>query len=368
MKVRGIVVLSLLALLAVVAVACGGAGAEVKVDKGLAAFAGTNPGSVQQDAGQAARSSASTTSGSEVSDQEQLGAPAARSAVSVSGTGGPAPAQEMSAYPKTGGGAALAPLEQAGPLGIVVQGYGRATAPADTARVAFVVSKSEIYPVPLPGETKPMPSEPGVIEGGSAESGTGSAPAPDIYVTPVPPEIYPTQVPPTPITEADLQPLIDAIKAQGVSDADIEVTIYPASFYGGYGSSTARVTATLTDMGKVGSLIDAGYQAVATSGTLYIQNVGVTYSVNDCDALLSEARRAAVEDARDNGAGLAAALGVGLGGIQGASEYSYDPYGYSGCQSQSGPVYSQYEGPPYDPAQPAEVQIVSQVTISFAMQ
>jgi uncharacterized protein YggE len=122
-------------------------------------------------------------------------------------------------------------------------------------------------------------------------------------------------------------------------------------------------------MGKVGGLVDAGYQAVAEGGILYVQNVGVTYSVDDCDALLAEARGAAVEDARDNGAGLAEALGVGLGDIQGASEYSYDPYGYSGCQSQSGtPVYAQYEGPPYDPAQPAEVQIVSQVTISFAMQ
>ena len=58
MKVRGILGLSLLVTLAVVAVACGGAEAQVKVDKGLAAYAGANPASVQQDAGQAARSAA----------------------------------------------------------------------------------------------------------------------------------------------------------------------------------------------------------------------------------------------------------------------------------------------------------------------
>ena len=361
MKVRSIVVLSLLALLALAAVACGGAEAEVKVDKGLAAFAGSNPGSVEQDAGEAARSASTTGSGSEVSSDELLGSPKAISAVPPGMGGSVGVARETMAYPKTGGGAALAPLEQAGPLGIVVQGYGRATATADTALVGFVVSKSgDIYPVPL-GETKPMPAERDIAVEGGAEGSTPSQP--------VPPEIYPTPIPPTPITEADLQPLIDAIKAQGVSDADIEVTIYPASYYGYYGSSTARVTVTLHDMAKVGSLIDAGYQAVTDSGTLYIQNVGVTYSVNDCDVLLREARSAAVEDARDNGAGLAEALGVGLGDIQGASEYSYDPYGYSGCQSQSGtPVYAQYEGPPYDPAQPAEVQIISNVTISFAMQ
>jgi len=365
MKVRGIVVLSLLAALAVVAVACGGADAEVKVDKGLAAYAGANLASVQQDAGESARSAAPA---SQVSYGEQLGAPAARSAVAPSGMGGDGMASTLSsAYPKGAGGATLAPLEQAGPLGIVVQGYGRATVPADTARVGFVVGRfGDVYPMPL-GETKPMPAESDVaVEGGAEGSAEGSAPGQTSPSTP--PEIYPTPVLPEPITEADLQPLVDAIKAQGVSDTDIEVTIYPATYYGPYGTPTARVTVTLRDTNKVGSLIDAGNQAVAESGSLYMQNVGVTYSVNDCDALLKEARRAAVEDARDNGAGLAEALGVGLGDIQGATEYSYDPYGYSSCQPQSGPDYYQYEGPPFDPAQPAEVQIISNVTISFAMQ
>jgi len=359
MKVRGILGLSLLVALAVVAVACGGAEAQVKVDKGLAAYAGANAGAVQQDAGQAARSasqvSQSAPAASEASYKESS---ASAPIVNTGGMGGPALARDAT----SSSDAALAPLEQAGPLGIVVQGYGRATAPADTARVAFTVSKSGVnYPVPM-GETKPLPSEPGVMEGGAAE---GSAPAPDI--TPVPPDIYPTPVPPEPITEADLQPLIDAIKAQGVSDSDIEVTIYPYSYYGPYGSPTALVTATLHDVSKVGGVMDAANQAIAASGTPYLQNTGVTYSVSDCDTLLKEARKAAVEDARDNGAGLAEALGVGLGAIQGATEYSYDPYGYSGCQSQSGPVYDSYM-PPYDPAQPAEVQIISNVTISFGMQ
>jgi len=364
MKVKGILALSLLAALAVVAVACGGADAEVKVDKGLAAYSGANAGAVQQDAGESAGSTTSTSSASPASQASYKQSSASAPAVSAGGMGGSALTRDAT----SSSGAALAPLEQAGPLGIVVQGYGRATATADTARVDFTVSKSGvIYPQPLPGETKPLPSEPGVIQqGGTAEGGTSSAPAPDI--TPVPPDIYPTPIPPEPITEADLQPLIGAIKAQGVSDADIEVTIYPSSYYGPYGSPTALVMVTLHDVSKVGSLIDAANQAVAASGTLYIQNTGVTYSVSDCDTLLKEARKAAVEDARNNGAGLAEALGVGLGEIQGATEYSYDPYGYSGCQSQSGgPVYDKYM-PPYDPAQPAEVQIVSQVTISFAMQ
>jgi len=363
MKVRGIVALSVVAALAVLAVACGGADAEVKVDKGLAAYAGANPASIQSDAGEAARSAASTNSGSEVSYDEPLGSPRTISAVPP-GMGGGGMAIESSlssAYPKGAGGATLAPLEQAGPLGIVVQGYGRATAPADTASVGFVVGKSgDIYPMPLP-------VEPGVIPESGVQSGSAEGGGVAGETAPSKPDVYPTTS--EPITEADLQPLVDAIKAQGVSDADIKVTIYPATYYGPYGTPTARVTVTLHDMSKLGSLIDAGNQAVTGSGTLYMQNVGVTYSVDSCDALLAQARDAAVEDARDNGAGLAEALGVGLGGIQGATEYNWDPYGYSGCQSQSGgPVYYEYEGPPYDPSVAAEVQIISNVTISFAMQ
>jgi uncharacterized protein YggE len=348
MKARSIVALSVLAVLGVLAVACGAAGAEVKVDKGLAAVAGANPASVQQESGQGGQAAAPASQANKVSVPGSVAATGG--SVAIDG-GGPALAREVSAYaPATGG--SLAPMEQAGPLGIVAQGFGRATAPADTARVQFVVSKSgDIYPMPLQVEPKAVPE--GNVEGEA--------------VTPTPPEIYLylTPTPSAPIAEADLKPLVDAIKAQGVSDSDIEVTVDPS--YGSYGSQTARVTVTLRDPKRTGDLIGAGNQAVAGSGTLSIQNVGVIYSVNNCDVLLKEARKAAVEDARANGAGLAEALGVGLGDIQGASEYSYDPYGYSTCQPQSGPLYYQYEGSSFNPAQPAEVQIVSNVTISFAM-
>lgn len=359
MKARSIVALSVLAVLAVLAAACGAAGAEVKVDKGLAAVAGVNPASIQQESGQEGPSAAPAS----LASKEESGLPAAQRPAAVAATGSFAAgagreslavAPKGGAYPAPATSGGLAPLEQAGPLGIVAQGFGRATAPADTARVQFVVSKSgEIYPEPLPGEPKAVPE--GGVEGETAPA--------------TPAEIYPylTPTPPTsppPITEADLQPLLDAIKAQGVSDSDIQVTIYPSSYYG---SPTARVTVTLRDPKRTADLIDAANQAVAASGTIFIQNVGVIYNVDDCDALLKEARRAAVEDARDNGAGLAEALGVGLGDLQGASEYSWDPYGYSACQPSGPTPYYEYEGPSFNPAQPAEVQIVSNVTISFAI-
>jgi len=217
--------------------------------------------------------------------------------------------------------------------------------------VQFVVTQGrDFYPEP-----RPVPE--GGVEGETAPS--------------VPPEIYPTAIPPSPITEADLKPLVDAIETQGVSEDDIEVTVIPGGgYYDPYGPvATARVTVTLRDMDKVGPVVEDGTAAVSETDILFLQNVGVSYRVDDCDALLDEARRAAIEDARDNGEGLADALGVSRGALLAAWEYSYDPTGYSACTEDS---YSyglyEYEGPPYNPAAPAEVQIVSNVSLTYAIQ
>jgi uncharacterized protein YggE len=252
-----------------------------------------------------------------------------------------------------GEGLLLAPQSQT-QTGITVQGYGSATVPADSARVQFSVSKGgDVYPMPLPAEPTAV-----------AEGSVGGETAPG-----TPPEIYPTTVSPSPITEADLAPLIDAIKAQGVSDADIEVVIYPAGgYYSPYGSGSARVTVTLDNPAdRVGPLVDAGTQAVNESGTLMLQNTSVLYMVDDCSALLREARRAAVEDGRDSGEGLAEALGVSLGDLLAASEYAYSPFGPSPCDPTFDTSPYGYEGMSYDPALLAEVQIVSNVALTFAM-
>jgi uncharacterized protein YggE len=328
----------LLAALVVLAAACGGAAAKVTVEKGLAAAAG---------------------------QQVQSGAtPEAASLILPTGQEAAAPAAVPSTLDTRAGisgsyapGGALTGLAQGAAAGLTVQGYGRATAPADTARVQFAVSKSgDVYPVPLPADTRGVP-----------EGSVQTEPAPT-----VPPETSPTEVAPSPMTEADLQPLVDAIKAQGVSDADIEIVIYPAdSYYSYYGSNSALVTVTLSDPSdRVGPLVDAGTQAVNNSGTLYLQNVSVLYTVDDCSALLGEARRAAVDDARDNGTGLAQALGVNMGEVVAAAEYAYSPLGLSTCDPAFDTYYPQpygYQGIGYDPSMPAEVQIVVNVTLTFAI-
>jgi uncharacterized protein YggE len=334
----------LAAALVVLAVACGDAGAEVTVEKGLAAAAGqerdTSTGA--QPAAAAGPYAAAIASKEEAASSAYTGA-----------------AYPVGSMIRGGGGEALAsPLQSQSQAGLTVQGYGSATAPADAAKVQFSVSL-----VSSDGSYPYYPGEPAVPEVKPSDSGAS------------PGEAEPLVIPPTPtalsdLTDADLAPLIDAIKAQGVSDADIEVVIYPAGgYYSPYGpGGSARVTVTLDNPAdRVGPLVDAGTQAVNQSGTLMLQNVTVSYTVSDCSALLREARRAAVDDGRENGEGLADALGVSLGQIVAASEYVYSPIGPSPCE----PAFDTYpygsEGMAYDPSLLAEVQIVSNVALTFAI-
>ncbi|KPK47521.1 MAG: hypothetical protein AMJ77_02885 [Dehalococcoidia bacterium SM23_28_2] len=331
--------------LVVLAVACDGAGAGVTVEKGLAAAVGQDTsGGIDQ-----ASTTDSASYAAAIAEKEE----AARAAY----TGAAYP--PTAAYPVGGmGGESLSVSPQLQAQGgITVQGYGRATAPADAARVQFVVSKSgEVYPTPVSVEPRAVP-------------GVGV----DIETEPaMPPDEYPTPVPPSPITEADLEPLIDAIKGEGFSDSDIEITIYSSGYYyDPYGSGSARVTVTVDNPAdEVEPLVEAATEAVNESGTLMLQNVGVMYTVDDCDDLLAAARRVAVEDGRDNGAGLAEALDVGLGDVVAASEYIYSPFGPSSCDPSFDTYYAGpygYEGMAYDPVMPAEVQIVANVTLTFAM-
>jgi uncharacterized protein YggE len=334
----------LAAALVVLAVACGGAEAKVTVEKGLAAATGQTGGtslSTQPAAAAAVPYMAAISSKEEATRSSYAGAAYPVSSM-VRGGGG--------------GGLSLAPQLQ-GQAGLTVQGYGSATAPADAAKVQFsvsLISSDGSYPYyPKPAVPEVQPSDSGASPG----------------------EAEPLVIPPTPtssseLTEDDLAPLIDAIKAQGVSDADIEVVIYPAGgYYSPYGpNSSARVTVTLDNPAdRVGPVVNAATKAVNESGTLSLQNTSVLYMVDDCSALLREARRAAVEDGRDSGEGLAEALGVSLGDLLAASEYAYSPFGPSPCDPAFNTSPYGYEGMSYDPALLAEVQIVSNVALTFAM-
>jgi uncharacterized protein YggE len=111
----------------------------------------------------------------------------------------------------------------------------------------------------------------------------------------------------------------DAVKKAGVAEEDIQTTnfsVYPQDSYDPQtGQPTGQRTyhvqnvlhITVRDVGKVGSIIDAGTGAGANT----VQSV--TFGILDTAKLAEEARTKAIADARERAQQLADGLGVKLG-------------------------------------------------------
>ena len=114
------------------------------------------------------------------------------------------------------------------------------------------------------------------------------------------------------------QALIDTLKSAGIAADDIQtagLSLYPT--YGndghditGYQASTS-VTATIGDVSTVGDVVDALKALVGDQLTLQ----GVSFSYEDPEAVMSDARTAALANAKVRAVQYAAAAGVELGGV-----------------------------------------------------
>ncbi|MEY2423492.1 MAG: uncharacterized protein QOI95_3559 [Acidimicrobiaceae bacterium] len=139
---------------------------------------------------------------------------------------------------------------------------------------------------------------------------------------------------------AQTQGVLDALKAQGIEDKDVQTTnvsvgprydnrIPPRII--GY-SADNSFTVKLRDLTKAGSQIDA---LVGVGGdALQVQGIG--YSINDSTALLAQARADAVKRAGEQAQQMADAAGIELGAIRTISEvpqqtgYPFDQLQFSG--------------------------------------
>jgi uncharacterized protein YggE len=237
-----------------------------------------------------------------------------------------------------------------GTTGITVQGYGMATADADSAIVQFYFSNYNYLVPPMP---VPMPGEDGF---------SGSTPS----------DVKPTIASPgtvSPITQTDLQPVIDALTNAGVAASDIQFS--GQGYYDMY-SSSATLSATIKTLSIVDSAVTAAHGAAANLGNITLQSTNVSYTLQDCKSLESAAMKAAVVDAGERAGLLAEALSVGLGNVTGASDFSYSPSGVPCSSNFYGPYPMPY-GIAYDSiksggASSNSVQVVAQIGVTYAMQ
>ena len=231
--------------------------------------------------------------------------------------------------------------------GITVIGSGSASATADNAIIEFYFGTYG------DGVKPDAPASDTGSSSGSAGASTGSEPtAGDTALQEA-----------DPITEADLQPVIDALVGAGVARDDIE--FIGQSYYDPYFAS-ATLRATVRDLGNVDGAVEAARNAGGGVPNVQLQSTNVSYTLEDCAALESAAMEAAVEDAGERSQALATVLGVGIGAVTGASNYSYSPYGGTPCASgYYGPVV--LGGVAYEAGQASEVTVFAQVSVTYAI-
>ncbi len=249
------------------------------------------------------------------------------------------------------GGMDYSPALQAGGSGITVQGYGSATTDPDSAIIEFYFSRSGYDGGPKP---VPLPGEDGTTSSGSAGSGDVATRDSDTAVA--------GQV--EQITEADLQPVIDAIVGAGVARGDIE--FIGQSYYDLYYAS-ATLRAEVSDIGSIDAVVQAAQGAAANLGDIYLNGTNISYTVSDCAALEKAAMEAAVADVNERGASFADALGVTLGPVVGASHYSYAPYGGTACDGNFTGPYPM-GGVAYAEGAAGTVQVFASVSVTYAIQ
>jgi uncharacterized protein YggE len=234
-----------------------------------------------------------------------------------------------------GGEVSVLPALQTTAEGLTVSGYGVAIAQADLAVIEFYFAN---YGAVRPGE--PATGEGGGTDSSASATSDGA------------------------LSEADLQPVIDAIVGQGVSRDDIE--FLTGSYYDYYYSS-ATLRVRLAEIGKIGAVVDAAISASAGLTNASLQSTSVSYMAQDCAPLEQAALDAAVADAETRGAALAGALGVTQGSVVAAYDYAYSPFGGSSCDTGYIGPYP-LGGTTYAEGQLGEVQVYANVLVTYAIQ
>jgi uncharacterized protein YggE len=155
------------------------------------------------------------------------------------------------------------------------------------------------------------------------------------------------------LNNTQTQKVVDAIKAQGVPDKDIQTnnfSIYPNQKYDDTGKPQGTtyvvdntVNVTVHDLTKMGEMLDAAVKAGANNVN------SVQFDVEDKTNAMSDARVAAVKDAQRQAEELAQAAGVTLGDVQTISYYDNTPIPYYSGKGGGGVMAADAASVPVNP-------------------
>ncbi len=162
--------------------------------------------------------------------------------------------------------------------------------------------------------------------------------------------------------------VIRVIRSLGVEERDIQTTnfsIYPQPIYDENYNQIGvtyvvdnTVYVTVRDLDVLGELLDSAVRAGATT-------IGsIAFDVSDRAEALSQARLAAVENARRQAEELASATGVSLGEVQTISYYDSTPLPYADSVRLNAPMAEMAASVP---VQAGTLQITTTVTIVYTL-
>ena len=167
---------------------------------------------------------------------------------------------------------------------------------------------------------------------------------------------------------ASQQAIIEALKANGVDEKDIQTVRFSVQprydspnrvrVLSGYNLSNV-VSITVREIDKASAAIDA---AVAAGGDSVVVQ-GISFAIDDPTDLREEARRAAVEDAKERASQLADAAGVKLGRPISIVESGFTPFPQLGI---GGELFARADTA--TPIQAGELDIVVSVNILYAIE
>lgn len=169
----------------------------------------------------------------------------------------------------------------------------------------------------------------------------------------------------------DMQKVLDALKAQGIKETEIEtanVAVYPNRQYDpksgkeslvGYRAQNS-VTVTLTDLTKVPAVFAAATEAGANNIT------GPVWQLSDNNQAVKEALTRATDNALGKAQALATASGVKVGSILVLNEGSIatPPVYYDTAMAAAAPKDSSVTPPPTSPQM---IEVTASVTATYRM-
>ena len=175
--------------------------------------------------------------------------------------------------------------------------------------------------------------------------------------------------PMNPSLEELLQPLITVLTASGISRDQIQIQTVQIE------NPRLFITVNRPTRENLQTLVSQINQSLRQSEALFLQSIGAEYAINNCLFLERRARQAALSDAQTRANNLATDLGVRRGDILLVTEYPILGSSASGaCGSKVGVPVSLPFGtasdnlPPYNPAAQTEVQLRSQVSITYIIE